>query len=254
MAAPTPEHAPSRSSVMTDGTVYCLMTDHLGSVRLVVNAETGEVVQRRDYDAFGRVLSDTNPGFQPFGFAGGLYDPDTDSVRFGTRDYDAHLGRWTAKDPILFEGRDTNLYGYVGNDPANWIDPGGLYSFSIGFSASFGAFGFGGSVSVSGTYIFDSQGITQSAFNVTTGIGASGTVWQGSIGVYGQLTTAEELSDLEGYGEYIGRAGFGPAYVGYVQAPGCYQGFEASAGAGFGFQVAAAGVSDTDFYGDGPWQ
>jgi hypothetical protein len=60
--------------VMTDGTVYRLITDHLGSVRLVVNAATGEVVQRMDYDAFGRVLNDTNPGFQPFGFAGGLYD------------------------------------------------------------------------------------------------------------------------------------------------------------------------------------
>ena len=33
------------------------------------------VVQRVDYDEFGRVTSDTNPAFQPFGFAGGLYDP-----------------------------------------------------------------------------------------------------------------------------------------------------------------------------------
>jgi YD repeat-containing protein len=70
----------------TDGTVYRLVTDHLGSVRLVVNAETGQVVQRMDYDAFGRVLQDTNPGFQPFGFAGGLYDDDTGLVRFGARE------------------------------------------------------------------------------------------------------------------------------------------------------------------------
>jgi hypothetical protein len=32
--------------VMTDGTVYRFITNHLGSVRLVVNAATGEVVQR----------------------------------------------------------------------------------------------------------------------------------------------------------------------------------------------------------------
>jgi YD repeat-containing protein len=50
-------------------------------VRLVVNAETGQVVQRMDYDAFGRVLQDTNPGFQPFGFAGGRYDADTGTKR-----------------------------------------------------------------------------------------------------------------------------------------------------------------------------
>ena len=74
--------------VLGDDTVYRFITDHLGSVRLVVNAATGEVVQRVDYDAFGRVLNDTDPGFQPFGFAGGLYDDDTGLVRFGARDYD----------------------------------------------------------------------------------------------------------------------------------------------------------------------
>jgi len=31
-------------------------------------------------------------------------------------------GRWTIKDPIRFDGGDTNLYGYVLNDPINFID------------------------------------------------------------------------------------------------------------------------------------
>ena len=56
----TRAHVPD-SMVMTDGTVYRLITDHLGSVRLVVNAVTGAVAQRLDYDAFGRVLNDTSP-------------------------------------------------------------------------------------------------------------------------------------------------------------------------------------------------
>ena len=34
----------------------------------------------------GNITSDTNPGFQPFGFAGGLYDTDTGLTRFGARD------------------------------------------------------------------------------------------------------------------------------------------------------------------------
>jgi RHS repeat-associated protein len=72
------------------------------------------------------VLHDTNPGFQPFGFAGGLYEPATQLVRFGARDYDPEMGRWTSKDPILFDGGDTNLYGYVLNDPVNLIDPNGM--------------------------------------------------------------------------------------------------------------------------------
>jgi RHS repeat-associated protein len=57
-----------------------------------------------DFDEFGNVLTDTNPGFQPFGFAGGIYDGDTGLVRFGARDYDPQTGRWTAKDPVGFLG------------------------------------------------------------------------------------------------------------------------------------------------------
>ncbi|MCX4240828.1 RHS repeat-associated core domain-containing protein [Paraliomyxa miuraensis] len=71
------------------------------------------------------MVTDTSPGFQPFGFAGGLYDPDTGLLRFGARDYDPHVGRWTSKDPILFNGGDENLYGYCVGDPVNYIDPTG---------------------------------------------------------------------------------------------------------------------------------
>jgi RHS repeat-associated protein len=77
------------------------------------------------------VLYDSNPGFQPFGFAGGLYDSDTGLVRFGARDYDAQAGRWTTKDPIGFAGGDVNLYGYVLNDPINLIDPNGQDATSM---------------------------------------------------------------------------------------------------------------------------
>lgn len=110
------------------GATYRIVADHLGSPRLVVDVATGAVAQRLDYDEFGRVLVDTNPGFQPFGFAGGLYDPATGFVRFGTRDYDARTGRWTARDPILFAGGDPNFYGYVLNDPVNSTDPLGLFN------------------------------------------------------------------------------------------------------------------------------
>jgi RHS repeat-associated protein len=108
------------------GVTYRIITDHLGSPRLVVDAATGTVAQRIDYDEFGQVLNDTNPGFQPFGFAGGLYDPDTKLVRFGARDYDAEAGRWTSKDPILFAGGDTSFYAYVSNNPVSSTDISGL--------------------------------------------------------------------------------------------------------------------------------
>jgi len=68
----------------------------------------------------------TRAGFQPFGFAGGLFDIQTTLTRFGARDYDAATGRWTAKDPIGFEGGDANLYSYVLGDPINLTDEDGL--------------------------------------------------------------------------------------------------------------------------------
>jgi RHS repeat-associated protein len=107
------------------GVTYRILTDHLGSPRLVMDVATGTVAQRMDYDEFGRVLLDTNPGFTPFGFAGGLYDRDTGLVRLGARDYDPHPGQWTAKDPILFAG-GINVYEYCGNDPVNYIDSTGM--------------------------------------------------------------------------------------------------------------------------------
>jgi RHS repeat-associated protein len=108
------------------GVTYRILSDHLGSPRFVVNTTDGTVVQRLEYDEWGRVTLDTQPGFQPFGFAGGLYDRETGLVRFGARDYDPETGRWTAKDPIGFAGGEANLYGYVANDPVNWVDPSGL--------------------------------------------------------------------------------------------------------------------------------
>ena len=74
---------------------------------------------------------DTNPGFQPIGFAAGLYDRDTGLVRFGARDYDPTTGRWTGKDPILFAGQQSNLYVYAGNDPIDYRDATGRFLESI---------------------------------------------------------------------------------------------------------------------------
>ena len=67
-------------------------------------------------------------------FSGGLADSDTGLVRFGYRDYDPETGRWTARDPIEFNGGNTNLYGYVSADPVNFIDPSGLIDLPPGMT------------------------------------------------------------------------------------------------------------------------
>ena len=40
--------------------------------------------------------------------------------------YDPTVGRWLSLDPIGFEGNDTNLYRYVGNEPTGFGDSMGL--------------------------------------------------------------------------------------------------------------------------------
>jgi RHS repeat-associated protein len=87
-------------------------------------------------------MNDSNPGFQPFGFAGGLYDRDLKLVRFGARDYDPEAGRWTAKDPIGFAGGDFDLFSYVFADPINVVDSFGLAALVAPIAS-----GGGGSVS-----------------------------------------------------------------------------------------------------------
>lgn len=108
-----------------NGKIYRIISDHLGSVRLVIDISDGSIAQQLNYDVNGNVLEDSNPNFQPFGFAGGLYDQHTKFTRFGARDYDAEIGRWTSKDPIGLNG-GVNVYAYVQGNPINFIDPLGL--------------------------------------------------------------------------------------------------------------------------------
>lgn len=171
----------SRSNVpdfmVRDGVTYRLIGDERGSVRLVVNTATGEVVQRLDYDAYGRVLADSNPGFQPFGYAGGLYDADTGLVRFGARDYDAQTGRWTAKDPTLFAGGQSNLYAYAADDPVNWHDPSGLddvlaWQISGGFLGTIAAGGAGALM-----YAVPAEQAFYNVFNAAANVDAAGAAW-----------------------------------------------------------------------------
>jgi RHS repeat-associated protein len=117
-------------SMTMSGVIYTLAYDQVGSLRVVADG-AGSVIKRIDYDTFGNIVGDTNSSLTvPFGFSGGLHDRDVGLVRFGYRDYDPNTGRWTAKDPIGFAGGDTDLYGYVQNNPVNFIDPTGEFLIS----------------------------------------------------------------------------------------------------------------------------
>jgi RHS repeat-associated protein len=109
-----------------------------------IRNQSDQIVKQIDYDSFGNILNQSDQSLStgyldqsldnldiPLDFAEGLYDRDTKLVRFGYRDYDPFTGRWTAKDPIDFNGGSSNLYGYVGNDPVNAVDPEGLVVWVI---------------------------------------------------------------------------------------------------------------------------
>ena len=113
--------------MMRGGVTYRILSDHLGSPRAIVDVASGAAVWRADYSAWGqRTVTLGAEDFVPFGFAGGIYDVDTGLVRFGARDYDPVVGRWTSKDPLVFRAGQRNLYLYVGGDPLNGRDPSGL--------------------------------------------------------------------------------------------------------------------------------
>jgi RHS repeat-associated protein len=118
--------------VIRGGNTYRLITDHLGSPVYAVNVTNkDDVPYQVSWGPFGKPvvgggLPESSIGWIPFGFAGGLYDPDTGYTHFGARDYDPEIGRWVSKDPIRFGGGQSNIYVYSFNDPVNFRDPSGL--------------------------------------------------------------------------------------------------------------------------------
>ncbi len=112
--------------VIEKGKTYRIISNPIGSPELLVEVTKGRIEEEFAFDEFGIPdRHNDDKSILPFGFAGGLYDQDTKLFHFGARDYDPEVGRWTSKDPILFDGGDTNLYGYVLQDPVNFIDPTG---------------------------------------------------------------------------------------------------------------------------------
>jgi RHS repeat-associated protein len=110
-----------------NGVNYRVLRDQLGSPLLIVNsANAADVLLNARYSAFGRRTVTSSAAVIPtLGFAGGIYDEDTGLTRFGARDYDPVVGRWTANDPVLWAGGQANLYAYVTNEPVNFNDVNG---------------------------------------------------------------------------------------------------------------------------------
>lgn len=105
-------------------TNYYYTKDHLGSIRELTDG-SGSIHARYDYDPYGRLTKMSGDLDSDFTYAG--YYNHLASGLYATlnRFYDPGLARWISRDPIA-EAGGANLYGYVANNPVNWVDPLGL--------------------------------------------------------------------------------------------------------------------------------
>jgi RHS repeat-associated protein len=109
------------------GQAYYYHADAEGSVRLITDANA-QVVNRYDYDSYGRPLTTIEGVWQPFRwkareFLGAGVDLYYNRARF----YDPQLGRFTSEDPLGYGGGSKNLFVFGTNNPKKWNDPSGLY-------------------------------------------------------------------------------------------------------------------------------
>jgi RHS repeat-associated protein len=106
--------------------VYHYTFDANGNVsELLSNA--GSVVAHYEYTPFGDavVASGAYALTNVFRFCTKPLDAASGLYYYGFRYYNPSTGRWPSRDPIQENG-GINLYGYVGNNPINAIDPLGL--------------------------------------------------------------------------------------------------------------------------------
>ena len=100
--------------------------DGNGNVTMLVNSAQA-VAAKYLYDAFGNTLSLSGPlAFtNPYRFSGKETHQNSGLVYYLYRYYDPNLQRWLNRDPIE-EGGGYNLYGFLNNDPLDFVDSLGL--------------------------------------------------------------------------------------------------------------------------------
>ena len=117
--------------------VLYLHTNNLGSASVVTDAN-GLVVERRDFDPFGRQRPVTWASGDPIfageaeldlGFTGHREQEAHGLIDMRGRHYDPHLGRFASADPILaapYSSQGHDPFAYVYNSPLRFVDPSGF--------------------------------------------------------------------------------------------------------------------------------
>ena len=135
------------------------LRDHLGSVRAVIDGDTGTVIEASDYYPFGKRIQVTDPVSEPVGGSQYASEPAVAPVApatsvastsspnrwrfsgkedqsflgasiplldFGARMYNPAIARWTAADPLSEKYYGISPYVYCLGNPISIIDPNGM--------------------------------------------------------------------------------------------------------------------------------
>jgi RHS repeat-associated protein len=103
---------------------YYYSADGLGSVVALTKSNGPAVNTYFGYNTFGWVNA-TDTVANPFRFTGREWDSETNLYYYRARYYDPLWGRFLSEDPARFGG-GADFYAYVGNSPADLVDPYGL--------------------------------------------------------------------------------------------------------------------------------
>jgi RHS repeat-associated protein len=112
----------------------------------------------------------------PYRFSGKEQDALTGLYYYGQRFYDSRTGRFLNRDPLGEEG-GLNLYGFVANNPMNFVDPLGL--------SALGDLGAAPVISVGNVLI----GTADSISGAVTDVGQLGLMIGETVSLYGQIAT-----------------------------------------------------------------
>ena len=117
------------------------LRDHLGSVRAVVDGDTGTVIEASDYYPFGKRIptpvtepvAPTSPNRWLFSSkeSQSLLSASIPLLDFGARMYDPITARWTAQDPLAEKYYAVSPYAYCLGNPISLFDPNGTDVWTV---------------------------------------------------------------------------------------------------------------------------
>ncbi|UDQ98455.1 RHS repeat-associated core domain-containing protein [Lentisphaerota bacterium WC36G] len=87
--------------------------------------ESAAQVNTYEYSPFGKLTTESETVENPFKFSSEYADSETNLVYYNYRYYNTNTGKWLKRDPIEEQG-GLNLYGFVENNPINYVDLKGL--------------------------------------------------------------------------------------------------------------------------------